>query len=215
MFRLRTWPGVRPQASPSRPILVEWLRCLPVRLLEAANRCPRDPAAPESGRWRAILRLSPAGSLGRRDSDRRRGRSGSAHPAEASGRRSCVTSPSLIGRTGGHRNRPRSPDARPPGTVRPRRTRPPGYLGRERTGRAACRRLFAVSALCGWSGLAATDQPELAAGLAGARPDHCGLSGSLIAVRTTAGLPIPRLIVSSSEGTGVTATGAGAARILL
>ena len=38
-------------------------------------------------------------------------------------------------------------------------------------------------------------------------PDHWGLSGSLIAVLTTAGLPIPRLIVSAKGGTGVTATG--------
>jgi hypothetical protein len=43
-----------------------------------------------------------------------------------------------------------------------------------------------------------------------ARPDQCGLSGSLIAVRTIAELPIPELIVSCNDGTGVTATGSGA-----
>src|SRR5262249_24881576 len=43
-----------------------------------------------------------------------------------------------------------------------------------------------------------------------ARPLQCGLSGSLIAVRTTAGLPIPALIMSCNEGTGCAATGSSA-----
>jgi hypothetical protein len=63
-----------------------------------------------------------------------------------------------------------------------------------------------------WPGVLSAPLPpvDVEASLGVARPDQCGLSGSLMAVRTTAALPIPELIVSCKAGTGVTATGSGA-----
>ncbi len=62
----------------------------------------------------------------------------------------------------------------------------------------------------GWPGAGCLTAEGALAAVTGAWPAHCELSGSLIAVLTTAELPIPRLIVSDSGGTDVAATGAGA-----